>query len=264
MEKIYSYYSINDGNVVEETLSEHIKNALDVINSIESSKIGKVVHDIFPYIKGLYEISKMLIVFHDLGKVFYQMETNKIARYLSFKGHEFLSTYIFENFYLSHEKMWASRDIFGIDIIEPLKFAILFHHHAMDIRKREELLKNLGMDNLMNGISLFNQLYEDVEVFLNPEDRKTFKNALDKISEKIKSTDSFINQLRLEIRREVNDVWRNVWINSGNKKISLLLLSVLIVADNMSAQMKRGSSKTVFHWAVEEFYRFYFVSVQRF
>ncbi|MCX8188215.1 MAG: hypothetical protein N3F64_00720 [Nitrososphaeria archaeon] len=263
MDKIYAYYSKNNGNIIEESLHEHIKNALNIIKYIERSKLGTYLQKRFPNVKNFYQISKTLIVFHDLGKVFYQIEPNKIYTHLSFKGHEFLSTFIFKKFNSYNKRLWFFNEIFGLDVVDPIKFAILFHHHAMNIRQREETLRELSINNLIKNTSLFDLLVIDVENFLEPEDRTPFKKALESIKKDILSQkEFFIANLRKEVEQELIDVWKNVWNNKNNKIFSLLLLNILLVADNMSASIKRGPSKSIFHQSLEDYYNNYFTTIQ--
>ncbi|MEM3713942.1 MAG: hypothetical protein QXF82_03225 [Nitrososphaeria archaeon] len=257
LDKIYAYYFKEKDSVVEETLHEHIENALDTIKNIENSKIGGYIHKNFPSIKNFYQISKMSIIFHDLGKVFYQKEPDKIKEYLSFKGHEFLSTFIFKKFNDFNKKLWDSNEIFGIDIVDPIKFAILFHHHAMGIHRREEMLRELPINNLIQSRVLFKLLIEDVENFLEPEDRTPFKKAL----EDIKNNISFLANIIREAQNELRNVWRNVWNNKNNKIFSLILLNILIVTDNIGASKKRGPSQSIFHQSINDFYINYLTAI---
>lgn len=252
--EILSYYSKSNGRVIKETLYEHINEALKIVQGIEESKIGKYVCTAFPKIRNFSELVKLTIVFHDVGKVFYQKDINEIREHASFLGHEFFSAYMFREFCWSNEII-NSKKTFEIDIEKPITFAIVFHHHAMDV-KRIEFLKQEHI-NINKGAGLFEALLENVEPFLNVKYKNSFAKSLNTVRERLKNESLVIPHIKREAENIVGDIWKEIWLDRDKKKFSLILLDILLVADNIAAKNRRGHSISTFTQTLTDFYDLY-------
>ncbi|WEU40296.1 MAG: CRISPR-associated endonuclease Cas3'' [Candidatus Odinarchaeum yellowstonii] len=251
--RIFSYYKKYGDLQVSETLEEHVEECLNIIKNIENSKIGKYILRITPLLKDLTKTLKLIIIFHDTGKVFYQNNFNKSVEgytYLSFKGHEFFSTYIFHKFYMQNETL---KSVWEDGIIQIIKFTILFHHHALNTEYR----RRLEARNLLNLNDLLNSLSSNLEKFFEDKsDRESFRYALTNLQEEV-AEPNFIGNLNQWMVEALREVWRDVWINSELRKLGLILLNVLLTADNIAAEIRRGRSPSNFRQAVQQFYYYY-------
>ncbi len=189
---------------------------------------------------------KLAIIFHDTGKVFFQIK--KGYGYMSFRGHEYFSTYIFDVF----ARRLIKSEIENYEALSELRkicnFSIFFHHHAMNIRMREPEAGS----NIKAGLKLLDVLYSEVKRFLEDKEKKALKAALEEVKEK--GTANLTGYVKGEIVREV---WRNAMDSSKLKRLCYLNLLVLIAADYSSAALNRGGNKTPFGRVVEEFSEFY-------
>ncbi len=135
MNDILSYYAKKDSKIIVETLQEHGYEAMKLVNQINYSPIFRLVKRIFPNLKNFNELVDLTIVFHDSGKAFFQEDKIEDKAHLSFRGHEFLSSYIFKRFYERTNINPIER--YGITLVKDIiNFAILFHHHSMNIKER--------------------------------------------------------------------------------------------------------------------------------
>jgi CRISPR/Cas system-associated endonuclease Cas3-HD len=257
MNKIYSFYYKKNREVIKETLDEHISKALNVINNLIKSPISKYMHKI-----GLndplkfFNMAKLSIIFHDVGKIFYQHDPFEIQEYINFSGHEFFSTYIYKEFHKYCYKLYTREFKNNMEI--PIEFSIFYHHHAMDINKRKELLKEKNI-NINKGIDLLNSLTETLSPFLKKEiSFKDFKIFINNLEEKIeKNRNNLIASIRMEVEEVEKQIWETIISDNKIKKISYILLTVLLVADNIAAQEKRSHLTDVYHIALNDFYNLY-------
>lgn len=254
-EEIYSFFKKCKNNEIKERLSEHIKLALEIVKDIESSKIGRYTYKILPKLRNLHEIVKLTIVFHDIGKIFYQDNKRIIndCEVLSFKGHEFLSTWIFNEISFYSNKL-ICESYYGLDVVFPIKFAILFHHHAMNITTRF---------NTPNELDDINKIKERVPIVLN----EIGQFLDDDLKSKLKDIliKDILNSLHSNYKMELKNLLANVWrewikadkVSSEHKKLSLILLSILIAADVLAAKKVRGNDTTIYSTTLDEFRELY-------
>jgi CRISPR-associated endonuclease Cas3-HD len=263
MNEIYSYYEEGPGYLLKEKMIEHINECLLAISNIRNSKIYKYLMKIpCEWALSLDDAIRLSIVFHDIGKVFYQnnykYDKEHNVKYLSFKGHELLSFYIFNELF-KFEFIDAEKPKEEDFILSACGFSIIFHHHAMGVKKksindyrRENIvsLDNTQIDKLKETISKF--LRNDKEI-----------NALDRIINKMKNIS---NEKALEIIYNIleSDVYKNIWemyvSNSNFRKFSLAFLSILLVADYYAANKirKRIDKKPPdFYFVLMDFYEYY-------
>ncbi|MBS7657623.1 MAG: CRISPR-associated endonuclease Cas3'' [Candidatus Bathyarchaeia archaeon] len=255
---IISYYLKKDNNIIIEELHEHIDEAIKIINQINYSPILRYVKRIFPKLKNFNELINLAIIFHDSGKVFFQEDKIENKEYLSFKGHEFLSNYIFEKFY--EKANVNSEENYGINFAKDIiSFAILFHHHSMNIKER---LNEINF-KIKNKICLIDRLYDSLKFFLTEKHKIALKHAIEKIKTDFKN-ENLVTLLKEDQKTALKRIWENIWCSEKNvneKKLSLIVLTILLVSDNIAAQNKRGQQQTknVFHLSLEDFYNFYLV-----
>lgn len=114
-------------DVEKQTLKEHVDQSLKAINDVKGSKIWKYTVKLFNGNEDFVEeVLKLIITFHDIGKLFYQANTSKEkdVKYLNFKGHEYFSTYLTDEYLKDYDNKSL------------VLSAILYHHHAMGLRER--------------------------------------------------------------------------------------------------------------------------------
>jgi CRISPR-associated endonuclease Cas3-HD len=162
-------------------LIDHIASALEIVEKAENSSLFRFAERFYPDFK---RAAKLAVVFHDSGKIFYQFKRGKEGRrYLSFKGHEYFSTYILSMF---------ANNLLEIDVENYEKdgtlrqictFAIFFHHHAMNVRLRKPEVKPMMFEY---GMQLLDKFADEVSIFLDEVERDAMEKALDVIKSQTK------------------------------------------------------------------------------
>ncbi|MEM3404151.1 MAG: hypothetical protein QXJ17_06430 [Nitrososphaeria archaeon] len=260
MNKIFSYYDKD----VKETLHDHIEAGLDAVSRVDKAPIFRYIQRIYSDIKNFNDLIRLIVVFHDIGKVFYQLNPLENKDHLSFLGHEILSTYVFKKFYDTYYKEDSLFECkFGlkdhkISIEETLEFSILYHHHAMSLLDR---LNHFSRDviRVERGVSLFGELLIEVGAFLSKKEREVFAITLNDLKEQVVEP-NFVMEIKNYCENNIkSSLWREIWLNKDKKvkKFSLVLLSILMVADNMAAQKNRKYSEGIFNEVLKEFYNYY-------
>ena len=256
--EIFSYYFKEDGKIIKEKLVDHIKKAMEFTNRLEDSKIIRYVSKLCKH-NDFMNLVKFSIIFHDVGKIFYQknLVIKESQEFISFKGHEYFSTYIFEEFrnQLINQNI---EDIKKYELQQASTFAILYHHHAMNTKLRYPKMNKKFQRSVYAGLSSLTSLKETLRPWLKKSEFNAFENVMDKI----KSSSS--KYIPISIQREVNEINKNLWktylIYPRFKKLCFLTLSTLLVADYLAAQKIRGVTKSQFKRVLTEFYNFYLVS----
>jgi len=244
---IYSYFC---GNIREE-LGEHISNALNFYEKIDSSVFVRNINSKLLGEFKFRELIRYAIVFHDLGKVFYQGNFVK-ENCLSFVGHEFFSAILFklhvEN--LAENNILTSRRTY-MEFKYPILFSILYHHHAMGYSLR---LKKLGK------IRFDREIEEHIE-------KDVPRIMVQYVSEN--EVDHVVENLKLILEKTVNspaiileethsigeDVWKILETYPKLKKLALATLTILIILDYLSAYEGRKGPKLKFYNILEQHYR---------
>jgi len=242
---IYSYYSDES----KESLEDHINLALSLIN--DESKLVKHGSKFTKYFP-IY--AKLSVIFHDLGKVFFQKNYSRLGNYLSFRGHEFLSAYIFEKF----RKQLLMLDPDNAEIYKEYKiitFAILYHHHAMG---RELDDRYINLDSVKMGFNYFSELKGIVSSFLvkinmSEPGLRAFNNVL----AEMQFSSNFLESVKTYIDRIKADLWGEFISDASFRKKSLLLLILLIAVDYLAAQSIRKPTSSVFSQTINDFYQLY-------
>lgn len=259
MMEIYSYWEQKGNKVFSETLLEHIVEALNLLNLKENSKIDIFGNRLSPRFN---DIVRLTVIFHDIGKLFYQtsyyIDREKKHQIMSFRGHEYFSTYIFQTFRINllERSLLKDEDIEMFVDYGAVVFSILYHHHAMGTKKREYTLHRrslekslLLLDRLRNYMRELNR-----NGWLTDEEYDVIVFTLNK--EYILSF-SFI-PISAVIKEYIDDIWRETIKNPKFRRLCLLSLMTLITVDYISAARRRSVSATRFSKILREFYEYYF------
>jgi len=253
MSSILSYYEKMGGIEIKEFLHEHIYRGLYLIENLKKSKLFKYTNSFlknFGESLTLYDLSRLSIIFHDVGKFAYQenKRKDKFGReYISFIGHEILSAYIFNLFndFLYHDKIGT--------INEAVFFAIYFHHHAMNVNLRRKNLQKLRLFERIN----FNNLHEltFIKQFLNKKESLAFDEVIATIKMNIGKNllDDILYETNHHLKR---NVWEMFVSDPLFKRLCFATLLVLITVDYLSSQNRSGE-RTRFFNVLKEFYNFY-------
>jgi len=194
-------YAFKKGDRVQ-TLDEHIEKCLNTLSKIRNSKLW---HEDFDY-----ELVKKVIVFHDIGKVFYQRDSDS----LSFTGHEFISAYIF----------WK---VFGESLTEEnlelmYLFPIIFHHHAMKIRGRGGRKGRLDALKTTSIVSPNSEIIHELEKIL---EKYTSQNYVTITINVLRSLET-LKVVNL-INKKIDAIWRKFHQEFAKKSLRLLLIMII-------------------------------------
>jgi len=251
---VYSYYC--EG--VEEPLIDHISSALKLYREIKHSKF---IQNINAKLMKEYEypfdyLVRYAIIFHDVGKVFYQDNSTKDGC-LNFKGHEFFSTFIFNEFtvrmlngYIMETANAKVDKILNIlNLAYPITFSILYHHHAMGYELR---LKGLSHIRIAEKTRLaVKELPNTLRGILNDYEIHALANTLEYTLNTIVPN---INELAEEINSIGVRIWRKLEAEPKLKKLSLALLMTITMLDYLSAYSNRRGPKLTFFKTLEQYY----------
>lgn len=261
---ILSFYENRSDREFAEALYDHISEGLKLAVGIKNSRLIKnflydlsykydLIHDgVIHYFNKAIDYS---IVFHDIGKIYYQSnfkrrrEYDEYVTYISYVGHELFSALIVKKAFMRYlRKIDIEKEKIGYfrDIIQfPVVFSILFHHHAMNINIRSSYFES--NESLMWEISPYLNDLNRILTYVDKDIGDEIIYVIKKITEK----DLF--KINLELNGLINEIWREYSKGGLKVKLSLLLLSILITIDYISAS-KRGGSTTSFRNVVKKYY----------
>ena len=253
MKPVYSFYLEEcDGRTVREELGNHIENMIQLLHlpgNVENylSRIG-LEREVFQH------ALKISIVFHDLGKAYYKNNIRiekckdnpgKQRKYLSYLGHEFLSTCLLYRTIQTpgtaelESQQWESDFEF---IQGAILYAVLYHHHAMAyLERREELL--------LKKARLQAPSREETEYLASIIEKTISHEASEQLEKQItnKPPDQIVTKNCLNnVHREINLPWtRNPSVITSQTAFTLqrLLLTYLLVLDNLSATRTRNKRR---------------------
>lgn len=225
-----------------QTLEEHLKLSLKAFEELKSTRFWKLISE-------AEEILKIAIVFHDAGKIFYQIENNikNKNKEPSFLGHEFFSAFILDNF------TWAMK----LDKKSKLLAtgSVLYHHYAMGLKER---LKNFERKNQEFRIFDSEKEFEGVleehkKIVLNLLKLEDAEKAMDEVNNRIKSYlnansldyHSIFNQLR-ELN---NQIWEKFVGEKDFRKLMLPCINTVTIVDYLGVNEGRSGFRSI----VEEF-----------
>jgi CRISPR/Cas system-associated endonuclease Cas3-HD len=258
---IYSYYEENPSSLLKEKLIDHISECLSAIYNFRNSKIyGYLMKMPCKWSIEPSDAIRLSIVFHDAGKIFYQKnyeyDEKRNVNHLSFKGHEFLSFYIFKKFLFNFTESNAETSI-----LSACNFSILFHHHAMNTQQRRKVrvtcnmtLEELQINELRNVLAKFLKSNREL---------KALDYALNQTIEEIKASHDvkiFVENITYTSLKssEYRKMWDEFVKNPTFRKISLALLTTLLAADYFSARKLRGGrGPSDFHIVLMDFHNYY-------
>ncbi|RLI81165.1 CRISPR-associated endonuclease Cas3'' [Archaeoglobales archaeon] len=256
MGKILSYYLEENDKTVEENLIDHINIALDFTKGLKTSKVARFADKLCREVD-FQDLIRLSIIFHDAGKVFYQRNfiTKEERKFLSFRGHEYLSAYIFEEFRNKLiEQNLENCEKYGL--YKACTFAIFYHHHAMNVRLRTPQIIE---ESIKNGLNLLNSFKNDVQCLFTRDELNALEDAVDVI--KSLPIESFLANIRREVDETNRELWNDLIAKPEIKKLSFLTLSILLAADYSAAQKKRKSGQSMFKRALDDFYYLYLTHV---
>ena len=261
MTEIYAYLRGNRS----QSLDKHIKLCLEAFEEIKETKIWDAFRKIYNDAK-VEKYVKFAIIFHDFGKIFYQ--TNRYSNkkenveYLSFRGHEFFSTYLADKFL----NLWLEKDISNrTDEYEDFRLlvyaSILYHHHAMGLKSREKVDEIRVCRNHDEYKKILNRSGEILKYYL-----KNFgDNVVDLFIEELKNfrlkksdRNEYILNRRIisDVFRYVDElnveIWRNFVKNKIFRKMMILTTNILLTVDYKGSE-NRGEVRTEFSEVLNEF-----------
>jgi len=223
-------------NSIEETLKDHVKEMLRILEDSTDSKVFKFAEKLSVSKKVFHDSIKIAVIFHDSGKIFYQKPSGN----LSFPGHERASTYILDIF---------TKKLIRINMLENkvrnlMLFSVLYHHHAMGER-------NYHIESSVKLKHLFEEFTRDVSELMEQYDLKSYINPLKEV------ITLFVEKMgckpeATQIKEVENELWDH-YVNSEVKTLMLLSLSILVSLDYEAAKKLRGGAYSPFYPAVKEF-----------
>jgi len=245
---IYSYLCEN----VKEELDKHISNALSFYEKINSSLFVKNINSKLLEELRFRELIKYAVVFHDLGKVFYQGNFVK-ENCLSFIGHEFFSTILFklhvEN--LAENNVLDSRGAY-MEFKYPILFSILYHHHAMGYSRRLRKLSEIRFDREIIEKHIENDVPKIMVHYVSKNEVGNVVENLKLILEKTVENSAIVLEETYSIGA---DVWKTLETYPKLKKLALATLTILIILDYLSAYEGRKGPKLKFYNILEQHFR---------
>ncbi len=189
-----------------QSLEDHINDCLKALDCVKKTKLWRDVDE---------DLFEAVIVFHDVGKVFYQRESEE----LSFTGHEFISAYVFW-------KVFEEEMIDRSDALKELSyfFPIIFHHHSMGIKssgRKAGRLDKLSDDLLIQPNSeIMNELRKTLSKYLEDRFVKSTIEILQKID---------VHSVKNKIKEKIDEIWRNFHGDFARRSLRYLL--IMIVCD---------------------------------
>jgi len=250
MGRVISYYK----PPVTEYLSEHINSCLNLLEKLESSRIGRVGLSLD---RNFVDEVRLSVVFHDFGKALYQSKISPRKSSVSFAGHEIFSTY----FLFKFRKLIIKGADFNESIrLKPALFAVAFHHHPMDIGRRLERVQQIklntsSLEDLQAELSF---LRDDA---LSKEERDLLDSVVSELKGKIENGSIRIDDVKRIFREEICKGFYEKYTSGKEedvilKKLSYITLVSLVSVDYISASERSGEG-TKFGDVIDEFYKLY-------
>ena len=242
-----------DGTTVREELGEHIDSMVRLISL--PNNVKSFLHRIGLEENVFTQALKIAVVFHDIGKAYYQnnwrkekckKERKRQRKYLSFMGHEFLSACILHHTLKKPSMIELESSQWEIDydfIKGAIIYAILYHHHAMAYQERkEEILygKNSGISQPSpEEIEYLAHIMR--ETLGGKTGKKLGQQLTQKLPEKI-VTKNCLENIQAKIKLP--------WTQNPSKMpphtpftLQRLLLTYLLALDNTSATQARNKRR---------------------
>ncbi|MCE4605955.1 MAG: HD domain-containing protein [Desulfurococcales archaeon] len=269
---VYSFYAkYCDGTIVREELESHVNSMISKIRI--SSKLRGFLSRIGLEEEVFEAALKIAISFHDIGKAFFQdnlvraktkdcskTERMRPIEYLSFLGHEFLSTCMLHETLNNSTVMQVEGDQwnYGFEYIKgSILFSVLYHHHALAFREREfEILSEKKSASMLDDGSI-HYLSSMLEKHLGSDISARFEEALSSLDSEPVVTKTCLQDVAREINPFEKQRTRYISVKSA-ASLNRLLLSYLLVLDNLSAmESRKGRHLTPYMRAIQAFNRYY-------
>lgn len=255
MGRVLSYFKKEGPLTIEEYLSEHINDCVRLFEKLRASKMGRAGM----LYEGFLDAVRLSVIFHDLGKAFYQRRGESI----SFAGHEIFSTHILYQFYnkLLEENPDECDKLSRI--LKPALFAVMFHHHPMDVGKRLERIGKIELlSNSLSDLQYELSLLSDGA--LCTEERGALNLVIEELEHKIQKNELRLNDIKRQFSDSIDYMIYRHFISARKediimKRASYMTLTALIIIDYISANRRR-KGRSRFGEIAEEFYRLYFDS----
>jgi|GEM_PF-5718125 len=208
----------------QQSLQEHIDKCLEALKGLLASPLGADFDQ---------ENVRMVVVYHDIGKVFYQRQ----ADHLVFTGHEFISAYIFWKVF---ERKLGHDDVLYM-------FPIIFHHHSMGIQKRLQ-----RMENYPNVGRPSEELLQELETMLSK-----YVQDWSIIRETIQAIEKFDITASLgKVKQKIEEIWKKFHGVFARNALRLLLIIMLCDYEG-SKDRGEDQAKWLFGKVLEEFFQIY-------
>jgi len=257
-EEMDKFFEGKSADIEKQTLKEHVDKALNALDEVKDSKIWKYTVKLFESDKdSVEEHLRMILAFHDIGKIFYQanisLDKEKGVKYLKFKGHEYFSTYLADEYFFRLEDC-------GLDRLLILS-AILYHHHAMGLKERgkirelrvcktekeyDVMCKIVG--NILRSHGL--QVKEFLRYLKSLKDKLEYKNNTLVLKQK------FVN----DVYREVDEINREIWrlfIRSKMFRKRMLVFTIILQICDYKGSEGRTKKSPKFYSVLREFIELY-------
>lgn len=247
-------------NVKSQTLKEHVDNALRALEDVKRSKIWRYAVKIFEGDKGLVDkCLRAIVLFHDIGKVFYQanvcLDREKNIKYLNFKGHEYFSAYLADEYLWSEE---SELDEHGRQLILS---TILYHHHAMGLKERGRVRElrvcrtKEDYDAMCDAIGeLLTSHGLRAEALLNR--LRSLRDGLEYRDYALVLKRKLVN----EVYREVEEVNKKTWelfVGDGGFRRRMLISTVILQVCDYKGSEGRTRKPPRFYGVLKEFVEMY-------
>ncbi|MEB3756929.1 MAG: HD domain-containing protein [Desulfurococcales archaeon] len=269
---VYSFYAkYCDGTVVREELESHVNSMISKIKI--SSKLRGFLNRMGLEEEVFETALKIAISFHDIGKAFFQdnlgraktkdcskTERMKPIEYLSFLGHEFLSTCMLHETLNDSTLIQLESDQwnYGFEYIKgSILFSVLYHHHALAYMERKSGILSKKKTGSMLNEGTIHYLSSMLEKHLGSDISARFEEALSLLGSEPVVTKTCLQ----DVTREINpfEKHRTEYISvKSAASLNRLLLSYLLVLDNLSAmESRKGRHLTPYMRAIQAFNRYY-------
>jgi CRISPR-associated endonuclease Cas3-HD len=264
MVEIYVFLREWQGDVECQTLKEHVDKCIEALDEIKDTKIWRYTVKLFGEDDVVERYLKLTILLHDIGKVFYQanfcLDRERSVRYLNFRGHEYFSTYLADEYLKISSKESGNFEEYRKFKL-PVLSAILYHHHAMGLKKRG-IIKDVrvcrtekeyyAMCNILNDI--FRSYGLSVEGFIrylaSLRDNFEIKGNLLTLKQE------FVNKVCLEASTLNGKIWDSFVGDRDFRKRMLTFVVILLIADYKGSET-RTKRPPKFYNVLKEFVELY-------
>ena len=256
-EEVDKFFRGESADVEKQTLEEHVDKALKALDDVKYSRIWKYAVKLFEKDEDLFEeYLKVIITFHDIGKIFYQAnvysDKKKGVKYLNFRGHEYFSTY------LADEYLWLEDCKLDRSLILS---AILYHHHAMGLKERGKI-KELRVCKIEKEYDTMCEIVGDIlrsHGLQTSEYLRYLKSLKDKLEYK---NDMLVLKQRFvnDVYREVDNINRGIWnlfIKDKMFRRRMLMLTVMLQICDYKGSEDRTKRSPKFYNILKEFIELY-------